>query len=308
MSRMTSVSVTTSTPRKKIGKQSSQQSLAGVSPVAGHVNRSERRTVTPMTPVQESTEESSASPHTLDTDSGFFSFADVSSGVSSLMYCEQSSCSSPTCPADLSSSPTLEQALLCQQDLEEQKYWGELYTQNTAPDYDLAELVRSLRIKSGVLQPPPSSSPTSPSHVMASPAKLLGLLPCSLSSSALPKLPSRPDWESEETEETHSSTPAPDCSLLPSHTLQSSPTESPPSTWTGQLPPKILHNPTFSSKIFLGGVPWDVTESSLVQAFKQFGPIRIEWPGKDTSPSPPQGLCLRYLRVRAEHPSPPVAV
>ena len=45
----------------------------------------------------------------------------------------------------------------------------------------------------------------------------------------------------------------------------------------------------FSTKMFLGGVPWDVTEAGLVQAFRQFGPIRIEWPGKDNSPSPPKG-------------------
>ena len=45
----------------------------------------------------------------------------------------------------------------------------------------------------------------------------------------------------------------------------------------------------YSCKIFLGGVPWDVTEVSLVQAFSPFGNIRIEWPGKDQSPSPPKG-------------------
>jgi len=60
-------------------------------------------------------------------------------------------------------------------------------------------------------------------------------------------------------------------------------------TWSGQLPPRTHKNPVYSCKIFLGGVPWDVTENSLVQAFRQFGPIRIEWPGKDNSPSPPKG-------------------
>jgi len=60
-------------------------------------------------------------------------------------------------------------------------------------------------------------------------------------------------------------------------------------TWSGQLPPRSHKNPIFSCKIFLGGVPWDLTESSLVQAFKQFGPILVEWPGRDSSPSPPKG-------------------
>ena len=58
---------------------------------------------------------------------------------------------------------------------------------------------------------------------------------------------------------------------------------------SGQLPPRSHKNPIFSCKIFLGGVPWDLTESSLVQAFKQFGPILVEWPGRDSSPSPPKG-------------------
>ena len=31
-------------------------------------------------------------------------------------------------------------------------------------------------------------------------------------------------------------------------------------TWSGQLPPKIYRSPTYSCKVFLGGVPWDITE------------------------------------------------
>jgi len=61
------------------------------------------------------------------------------------------------------------------------------------------------------------------------------------------------------------------------------------STWSGLLPQKFYSNPVYSCKIFLGGVPWDVTEVSLVQAFSPFGNIRIEWPGKEQSPSPPKG-------------------
>ena len=44
--------------------------------------------------------------------------------------------------------------------------------------------------------------------------------------------------------------------------------------------------PPLSCKVFLGGVPWDINEPALLQAFKQFGNIRIEWPGKDNSPIP----------------------
>jgi len=61
-------------------------------------------------------------------------------------------------------------------------------------------------------------------------------------------------------------------------------------TWSGQLPPKQPpgRSPSYSSKIFLGGVPWDITESALVQAFMEFGPVRVEWPGRESA-SPPRG-------------------
>jgi len=62
-------------------------------------------------------------------------------------------------------------------------------------------------------------------------------------------------------------------------------------TWSGQLPPRARgagRNPTYSSKIFLGGVPWDITEHTLVQAFFEFGQVRVEWPGRDAA-SPPRG-------------------
>ena len=32
--------------------------------------------------------------------------------------------------------------------------------------------------------------------------------------------------------------------------------------------------------MFLGGVPWDITEKCLQAAFRHFGPVRIEWPGR----------------------------
>ncbi|CAK9298356.1 unnamed protein product [Gordionus sp. m RMFG-2023] len=53
-------------------------------------------------------------------------------------------------------------------------------------------------------------------------------------------------------------------------------------TWSGQLPPRVYRNPVYSTKIFLGGVPWDITEPGLINAFKPFGNLRIEWPGKET--------------------------
>ncbi|KAF0301883.1 Cytoplasmic polyadenylation element-binding protein 1-B [Amphibalanus amphitrite] len=60
-------------------------------------------------------------------------------------------------------------------------------------------------------------------------------------------------------------------------------------TWSGQLPKRVHRNPVYSCKVFLGGVPWDITESALAFAFRPFGPIRVEWPGKDSSGNPPKG-------------------
>lgn len=52
-------------------------------------------------------------------------------------------------------------------------------------------------------------------------------------------------------------------------------------TWSGTLPSRSYKNPVFSCKVFLGGVPWDVTEQGLIETFGRFGPLRVQWPGKD---------------------------
>ncbi|MGH0133032.1 UNVERIFIED_CONTAM: hypothetical protein FKN15_035398 [Acipenser sinensis] len=52
-------------------------------------------------------------------------------------------------------------------------------------------------------------------------------------------------------------------------------------TWSGQLPPRNYKNPLYSCKVFLGGVPWDITEAGLINTFSVFGPLSVEWPGKD---------------------------
>ncbi|XP_051776755.1 cytoplasmic polyadenylation element-binding protein 1a isoform X1 [Erpetoichthys calabaricus] len=52
-------------------------------------------------------------------------------------------------------------------------------------------------------------------------------------------------------------------------------------TWSGQLPPRNYKNPLYSCKVFLGGVPWDITEAGLINTFRVFGPLTVEWPGKD---------------------------
>lgn len=62
-------------------------------------------------------------------------------------------------------------------------------------------------------------------------------------------------------------------------------------TWSGQLPPRRHKNPTYSPRVFLGGVPWDITEAALLQSFQPFGNLIVDWPGKDSKHSrhPPKG-------------------
>lgn len=73
-------------------------------------------------------------------------------------------------------------------------------------------------------------------------------------------------------------------------------------TWSGQLPPRVHKNPIYSNKIFLGGVPWDITEGGLQQAFRPFGQAKVEWPNKDAkfhrNPTKGRGYC--YVLFESE--------
>ncbi|KNC25092.1 hypothetical protein FF38_11861 [Lucilia cuprina] len=63
----------------------------------------------------------------------------------------------------------------------------------------------------------------------------------------------------------------------------------PTCTWSGQLPPRSHRLYQFSPKVFLGGIPWDISEHSLIQIFKPFGQIKVEWPGKEQQAAQPKG-------------------
>ncbi|XP_026330315.1 cytoplasmic polyadenylation element-binding protein 1-B isoform X2 [Hyposmocoma kahamanoa] len=52
-------------------------------------------------------------------------------------------------------------------------------------------------------------------------------------------------------------------------------------SWSGPLPPRCV-DAGFSPKVFLGGLPWDITEHALMHTLRHFQPVRVEWPG----PSP----------------------
>ncbi|EFO20716.1 cytoplasmic polyadenylation element binding protein 3 [Loa loa] len=55
-----------------------------------------------------------------------------------------------------------------------------------------------------------------------------------------------------------------------------------PCYWKGELPPRNYCNPVFSSKVFIGGVPWDITEPALLDSFSKYGSCRVEWPSKES--------------------------
>jgi hypothetical protein len=63
----------------------------------------------------------------------------------------------------------------------------------------------------------------------------------------------------------------------------------PVQTWTGNLQMRSHRFITYSPKVFLGGIPWDVNEFTLMNLFKSFGEVRIEWPGKEQNMIPPKG-------------------
>ncbi|XP_061565383.1 cytoplasmic polyadenylation element-binding protein 1-like isoform X5 [Cololabis saira] len=45
-------------------------------------------------------------------------------------------------------------------------------------------------------------------------------------------------------------------------------------TWSGQLPPRNNKDPLFSCKVFLGGVPWDITEGYVYLVFENEKSVR----------------------------------
>ncbi|VVC24887.1 RNA recognition motif domain,Cytoplasmic polyadenylation element-binding protein, ZZ domain [Cinara cedri] len=67
-------------------------------------------------------------------------------------------------------------------------------------------------------------------------------------------------------------------------------------TWSGLLP-KIVHSsPNYSCKVFLGGVPWDITEDGIIMALSQFGSVKIEWPGTSTNMNQPKGYVYAIMQ------------
>lgn len=51
-----------------------------------------------------------------------------------------------------------------------------------------------------------------------------------------------------------------------------------PVKWSGSLQLTEIKNPTYSTKVFLGGTPYDLADEELIQFFSQFGRVEVEWP------------------------------
>ncbi|XP_013166591.1 PREDICTED: cytoplasmic polyadenylation element-binding protein 1-B, partial [Papilio xuthus] len=55
-----------------------------------------------------------------------------------------------------------------------------------------------------------------------------------------------------------------------------------PLRWSGQLPARgVDASGGYSSKVFVGGLPWDITEDDLLYSLRNFQPVRVEWPGRE---------------------------
>ncbi|XP_054281066.1 cytoplasmic polyadenylation element-binding protein 1-like isoform X2 [Macrosteles quadrilineatus] len=83
--------------------------------------------------------------------------------------------------------------------------------------------------------------------------------------------------------------PQPAASANQTKNQASAPVSTDAMTWCGVLPVRIEDEPMYSSKVFLGGVPWDVAEDTLVSVLSQFGKVKVEWPGKEHLASHPKG-------------------
>lgn len=70
--------------------------------------------------------------------------------------------------------------------------------------------------------------------------------------------------------------------------------------WSGTLPPRTLKSSSLSCKVFLGGVPWDISEPGLVEAFASFGNIKVQWPSRERSQSFPPKAGYVYIIFETE--------
>lgn len=66
-------------------------------------------------------------------------------------------------------------------------------------------------------------------------------------------------------------------------------------TWNGIIPTRTSKAVTYSQKVFLGGIPWETSEETLKHIFGRYGPLRVEWPGKDPNFSTKPKGCVYII-------------
>ncbi|XP_066491133.1 cytoplasmic polyadenylation element-binding protein 1 isoform X3 [Tiliqua scincoides] len=68
-------------------------------------------------------------------------------------------------------------------------------------------------------------------------------------------------------------------------------------TWSGQLPPRNYKNPIYSCKVFLGGVPWDITEGYAYLVFESEKSVRALLQNCSRDVLSPSGLSEYYFKM-----------
>ncbi|XP_062841958.1 cytoplasmic polyadenylation element-binding protein 1-like isoform X1 [Trichomycterus rosablanca] len=86
-----------------------------------------------------------------------------------------------------------------------------------------------------------------------------------------------------------------------SHCVHGAPQSIRTITWRGQLPPprNPTHPKVYSRKVFLGGIPHNITEGALLEEFGGCGPVKVEWPHRS------RGGHVRRGPASDLHPGPP---
>lgn len=69
--------------------------------------------------------------------------------------------------------------------------------------------------------------------------------------------------------------------------------------WSGNISSTDVKNPSYSTKVFLGGTPYDLTDEELIQFFSTFGRVEVEWP-KENSKTKQKKKGYNYMIFESE--------
>uniref|UniRef100_A0A8C4NB59 RRM domain-containing protein n=1 Tax=Eptatretus burgeri TaxID=7764 RepID=A0A8C4NB59_EPTBU len=71
--------------------------------------------------------------------------------------------------------------------------------------------------------------------------------------------------------------------------------------WKGNFSSSSHYYYVYSSKVFIGGIPWTMTEAQLLNKVHNFGSLTVEWPNKDQycGSNFPRGYAYMVFRSEA---------